>query len=213
MTNQQTQVPVTPAASGAPVASAEAAAPVHIPFGDPGGLGLAAFALTTFVLSVINAGWLNADLTPTVFGLAIFYGGIGQLIAGVWEFANRNTFAAVAFSSYGGFWLSYYFLASSTKLGDDAAKGVGVYLIAWGIFTLYMTIAALRTTNVVLSVFVALTLTFFALAIAELAGAELIGKVGGYLGLITAVLAWYGSFAAVTNSTFKRPVLPVGPRA
>ena len=99
----------------APVTPAPAQAPV--PYGDPAGLGLAAFALTTFVLSVVNAGWIHADLTATVFSLALFYGGIGQIIAGVWEFANRNTFGAVAFSSYGAFWLSFWYLNVATKLG------------------------------------------------------------------------------------------------
>lgn len=197
MTNEQTQTAV----------------PVSVPFGDPGALGLAAFALTTFVLSVVNAGWINADLGPTVLGLALFYGGLGQIIAGIWEFANRNTFGAVAFSSYGAFWLSYWFFASFTKLGSDAATGAGIFLLAWGIFTLYMTVASFRTTLVVSLVFVALTLTFFALAISDLAGSAALGHVGGWLGVITAALAWYGSFASVTNSTFRRTLLPVWPYA
>ncbi len=187
--------------------------PAHVPYGDPAGLGLAAFALTTFVLSVVNAGWIHTDLAPTVLGLALFYGGIGQVIAGIWEFANRNTFGAVAFCSYGLFWLSFWYLNVATKLGADAQTGVGIFLLAWGIFTLYMTIAAFKTTVSTLLVFAALTLTFFALAIGALAGSEFWGHVGGYLGLLTAILAWYGSCASVTNFTFKRKVIPVGPLA
>ena len=188
---------------------APTAPPKAIPFGDPAGLGLAAFALTTFVLSVINAGWAPADVSGVVLGLAMFYGGAVQVIAGVWEFANKNTFGAVAFCSYGGFWLSFWFLSDATKLGADAGKGVGWYLLAWGIFTLYMTVAASRTNISVLLVFIALTLTYFALAVGEWVS-PVWGYVGGYLGVATAILAWYASFATVTNFTYKRTILPMG---
>ncbi|MGN6743493.1 MAG: acetate uptake transporter, partial [Amnibacterium sp.] len=178
----------------------------------PGPLGLAAFALTTFVLSFANAG-LIPGAGAAVLGLAIFYGGLGQIIAGIWEFANKNTFGATAFCSYGGFWLAFWYLVS-TK-GDVAAGGggVGIFLIAFGIFTLYMTVAALRTNLALIAVFAFLTLTFFALGIGAAAGAEGLSRLGGWLGIITALLAWYTSFAIVTNSTFKRVVLPVFPRA
>ncbi len=181
-------------------------------FADPGPLGLAAFALTTFVLSMANSGFI-AGAGSAVLGLALFYGGIVQLVAGIWEFANKNTFGATAFCSYGGFWLAFWFLVVSK--GDVAAggAGVGTFLLAWAIFTLYMTFAAIRTTKAILAVFIALTLTFFALAIGAFSGNAAISHLGGYLGIITAILAWYGSFAVVINSTFKRVVLPVGPSA
>jgi succinate-acetate transporter protein len=194
------------------VAPAENAPPAATPFADPGPLGLAAFALTTFVLSFANAG-IVPGAGAAVLGLAMFYGGVGQLIAGIWEFANKNTFGATAFCSYGGFWLAFWYLVS-TK-GDVAAGGggVGLFLIAFGIFTLYMTVASLRTNGALIGVFAALTLTFFALGIGAAAGSTAITRVGGYLGIITALLAWYASFAIVTNSTFRRVVLPLFPRA
>jgi hypothetical protein len=181
-------------------------------FADPGPLGLAAFALTTFVLSLGNAGIVPTAGTA-VLGLALFYGGAVQLLAGLWEFAKGNTFGATAFASYGAFWMAFWYLVS-TK-GDVAAgsSGVGVFLLAFGIFTLYMTIASLKTTGALIAVFAFLTLTFFALALGALTGAAGLSTFGGYLGLITALLAWYASFAGVTNSTFKRVVLPVFPRA
>jgi succinate-acetate transporter protein len=179
---------------------------------DPGPLGLAAFALTTFVLSLGNAG-----IVPTagvaVLGLALFYGGVTQLLAGMWEFAKGNTFGATAFASYGAFWLGFWYLVSTKGDGAAGSAGVGVFLLAFGIFTLYMTVAALKTTGALIAVFAFLTLTFFALALGELTGASALSKLGGYLGLVTAILAWYTSFAGVTNSTFKRVVLPVFPRA
>jgi uncharacterized protein len=183
--------------------------PATSPFGDPGALGLAAFALTTFVLSVANAGLIPS--AASVLGLALFYGGIAQMVAGVWEFANRNTFGATAFLSYGGFWLAFWYLLSTDGASEAGASGVGVFLLAWGIFTLYMTVAAIKTTGSILAVFVALTLTFFALALGELTGSAVLSHLGGWLGIVTAVLAWYGSFAVVLNSTYRRTVLPVWP--
>jgi succinate-acetate transporter protein len=182
-----------------------AAAP---PFADPGALGLGAFALTTFVLSFSNAGF-QAGAGATVLGLALFMGGIAQFVAGIWEFANKNTFGATAFCSFGAFWMAFWFLNTSGVA--VTAAGVGVFLLAWTIFTLYMTFAALKTNGVILSVFIALTLTFLFLTIGAFAGSEGITHVGGYLGIITAILAWYGSLATVLNSTFKRSVLPVWP--
>jgi hypothetical protein len=176
---------------------------------DPAALGLAGFAMTTFVLSLANSG-IIAGAGAAVLGLALFYGGIAQLLAGMWEFVKGNTFGAVAFSSYGAFWLSFWFLL--TTGGDKAAgaAGVGAYLLAWTIFTAFMTIGAVKSSRVVLLVFIALTLTFLFLTIHAFSGVAAMGQIGGYLGLVTAVLAWYGAAASVINSTWKRTVLPVG---
>jgi succinate-acetate transporter protein len=183
---------------------------------DPGPLGLAGFAMTTFVLSCVNSGLIPKTVEPVVFGLAFFYGGLAQLLAGMWEFVKGNTFGAVAFTSFGAFWLSFWYLDSHPELlkaaGSNANKGVGTFLLAWAIFTLYMTVASLRTTLALIAVFVALTVTFFLLAIGQYATSSSITKAGGWVGLLTAALAWYASFAAVTNSTYKRVVLPVFPR-
>ena len=182
---------------------------------DPGPLGLAAFATTTFVLSVFNAGLLSSDLEAVVLPLALFYGGLAQLLAGMWEFRNANTFGALAFSSYGAFWLSFAAYVKFIAPGLPAASAsaaTGLFLLAWTIFTAYMMIAALRVNGAVAAVLVALFLTFLLLTIAELAGASAIGKVGGWVGIITALLAWYASAAGVINSTWKRAVLPVWAR-
>lgn len=187
---------------------------------DPAPLGLAAFAGTTFFLSVVNTGMLSDTVTAAVLGLALFYGGLAQLLAGMWEFANRNTFGALAFSSYGAFWLSFWYLSDHVVPGLDKAKAnpsdighaVGLYLLVWAIFTAYMTIAATRVSGAVLAVFVFLTLTFIALSVGDFATSTGWGKLGGWLGLITAVLAWYASLAGVANATFKRAVFPTLPR-
>lgn len=198
-----TSTEVSPQASSSP------------PFADPAALGLGAFAMTTFVLSAINAGLIVKADEPVVLGLALFYGGLAQFGAGIWEFANRNVFGATAFCSYGAFWLSFWFLSqfSAASLpAADAGKAVGLYLLAWAIFTAYMTIAAWRVSMGVFAVFVALTLTFIALFIGAFAGSAAMTMLGGWLGLVTALIAWYCSLAVVANFTFKRVLLPVGPR-
>lgn len=178
---------------------------------DPAGLGLAGFAMTTFLLSLANTHILHES--GEVLGLAVFYGGAAQLFAGLWEFAKGNTFGATAFCSYGAFWLSFWYLLMNTPASSVGGNAIAAYLFAWAIFTAYMTIGAMKTTNVVFSVFFFLTLTFVALGLGALApGHEAWTKVGGWLGLLTALLAWYGSFATVANATHKRTILPVGPR-
>jgi hypothetical protein len=197
---------------------------------DPGPLGLAAFAGTTFMLSMINAGLVGngtlvgGGLLSMVAGLALAYGGIVQLIAGLWEFRTGNTFGAVAFCSYGAFWISFFLIVQLGVPGVVAAKasgeifsGLSLYLYMWAIFTAYMFIASLRTTGAVALVFLLLAITFLVLGIGN---ASLVGgtaatngtvKLGGWIGLATAIVAWYASFAAVINSTFGRVVAPVFP--
>ncbi|MFL5816921.1 MAG: acetate uptake transporter [Conexibacter sp.] len=181
---------------------------------DPGPLGLAAFALTTFVLSMFNAGLVSRAGEPVVLGLALAYGGIAQVLAGMWEFRTGNTFGAVAFTSFGAFWLSFFayvtFYADEVPAAD-AGHAVGLYLIAWGIFTTYMLVASLRTTAAIALVFLLLAATFFALGIGNSGGNDSIVKLGGWLGLATAVAAWYASFAAVVNATFGRTLMPIVP--
>jgi uncharacterized protein len=185
-----------------------------IKIADPGPLGLAAFAMTTFVLSMFNADLVSRSGEAIVLGLALAYGGIAQVLAGMWEFRTGNTFGAVAFTSYGAFWISFWAFVQFYAAGvpaADAGHAVGLYLIAWGIFTAYMSIAALRTSGAVLAVFVLLTATFFVLGIGNAHGSDSVVKLGGWLGLATAIAAWYASFAAVTNATFGRTVIPVRP--
>ncbi|HET8615791.1 MAG TPA: acetate uptake transporter [Actinomycetales bacterium] len=181
---------------------------------DPAPLGLAGFAMTTFFLSIVNAGILPKTVEGVVLGLALFYGGLAQLLAGMWEFAKGNTFGAVAFSSYGAFWLSFWYLVAHTDLsaaGADAEKGVGTYLLGWTIFTAYMMLASFRVSGVVAAVFVALTVTFALLTVGALATSDSWTKIGGYIGILTAIFAWYGSFASVFNFTNKRAAVPVWP--
>jgi len=195
-----------PVAAERPVASSWSPA-------NPAPLGLAAFAMTTFVLSMFNANLVNEKGVPVVLGLALVYGGIVQVLAGMWEFRAGNTFGAVAFSSFGAFWISFWALEVfyAKSIGGNVGHSVGVYLWAWAIFTAYMTVAALRVNAAVLLVFMLLTVTFVLLAIGAVGAHTTVTHWGGYLGLATAAAAWYASFAAVVNSTFGRTVMPLIP--
>jgi hypothetical protein len=186
--------------------------PVAPAIADPAPLGLAAFALTTFVLSFFNAGLVSDKGEPVVLGLALAYGGIAQLLAGMWEYRNNNTFGATAFSSFGAFWISFFILVQfqEDKIPTaNAGDAVGLYLIAWGIFTTYMLVASFRVSAAVMLVFLLLAVTFFLLGIGDSSGTDSITKAGGWFGIATAIAAWYASFASVTNKTFGRIVLPV----
>ncbi|MGB6165889.1 MAG: acetate uptake transporter [Pseudonocardiaceae bacterium] len=181
---------------------------------DPAPLGLAAFAMTTFVLSCVNAGLVPKAIEPVVLPLALCYGGLGQLLAGMWEFRKANTFGALAFSSYGAFWLSFAAYVKFIAPGLPAASSAsatGLFLLAWTIFTATMTVASLRVSGAVAAVFIVLLATFVSLTIGAYGGDATMTHLGGYLGIGTAALAWYASFAGVTNATFKKTVLPLFP--
>lgn len=184
---------------------------------DPVPLGIAGFGMTTFILSCINAGFfVGATAAPMVLGLAIFYGGVVQLLAGMWAFRRGETFAAVAFCSYGGgFWLSYFFLAYVILphlAPSVAGNAVGLYLLGWLIFTFYMSIAALRTSVAILWVFITLTATYLLLVLANFGVAtSSLTPIAGYAGITCGVAAWYVAFAHVVNATFGRDLIPMRP--
>jgi succinate-acetate transporter protein len=180
---------------------------------DPAPLGLAGFALTTFLLSAFNAGWTKGSGLEFL-GYAFAYGGVTQLLAGMWEFRNRNVFGATAFSSYGAFWigLALYFElgAPSAKTASQLHNDLGWILLSFAIFTLYMTIWSAATNLAVMAVFVVLEVTLVVLFIANFSNSTGATHLGGYLGIATAVLAWYASAAGVINGMRGRTVLFVG---
>jgi uncharacterized protein len=184
---------------------------------DPGPLGLAAFAMTTFVLSVFNANIIGAAaLSAVVLPLALFYGGVVQILAGMWEFRKNNTFGALAFSSYGAFWITFAWYLRYVAAGLPVVReheAAALFLLAWTIFTGYMLLASFGTTKVLTLTFACLFGTFLLLAIGKLAAppnANIL-KAGGWLGLVTALLAWYHSASGVTTATLGRIILPVFP--
>src|SRR5690348_12143129 len=161
------------------------------------------FGLTTFVLSLVNAGVIKAGGdVKVVIGLAVFYGGLAQLLAGMWELRNGNTFGATAFTSYGAFWLAYAAifvpgLGVTVTHISNPHPAVGLFLIGWVIFTAMMTLGAARLNGALLAVFVLLTLTYASLAVGEITGNAFFGHLGGWLGIGTAIAAWYAALAGV----------------
>ncbi len=182
------------------------------PAADPAPLGLAAFALTTFLLSAANAGWMSSASGDAWLGYAFAYGGLGQLLAGMWEFRNRNVFGATAFSTYGGFWigLGLWALLVAPAAGAKAGKDVAWILLAFAIFNTYMLFWSTMVNTAVFAVFLTLELTEVILFIGNFAGNANIVKFGGYVGILTALCAWYASAAGVANGMRGTPLLPVG---
>ena len=187
------------------------------PFADPAPLGLGAFALTTFLLSAHNA--FGGGTVPLLafFGFAVFYGGMGQFIAGLLEFRNNNVFGATAFTTYGAFWMGLSAFVGLILLGKVAAADIAPaqawVVLAFAIFNTYMLLWASRVNLAVFAVFLTLELTEILLVLGNLnkdvAGGGLIAM-AGYMGLLTAAAAWYASAAGVVNGMSSHPVLPVG---
>jgi len=189
--------------------SAERTETVAQAHANPAPLGLSAFALTTFVLSVANAGIIPTT-DGTFLGVAFAFGGLCQLLAGMWEFRAGNTLGATAFASYGAFWISFaYGVVTKTISGP----GASYYLLAWGILTFVFLLGALRTNGALISVFFFLTITFLALSIGFFNDSTTWHNIGGWLGIITAILAEYTALAGILSSgksAFQLPTFPIG---
>ncbi|HUK71918.1 MAG TPA: acetate uptake transporter [Streptosporangiaceae bacterium] len=206
------------------------------PIADPAPLGLAAFALTTFLLSAKNAGWMTSATGDAFLGYALAYGGLAQLLAGMWEFRNRNVFGATAFSTYGGFWIGLglwvllvarpKFAAAALLVPKPAAliataaavtttnHDLGWILLAFAIFNTYMLLWSTQVNAAVFGVFLTLEATEIILFIGNFLSSSPTPtttiKVGGYVGVVTAAVAWYASAALISRGMGGRLALPVG---
>jgi len=197
------------------MAEVRTAAPPAI--ANPAALGLGGFALTTFLLSAHNAMGAGTEPLLPFFGYAIFYGGLAQFAAGMWEFKTGNTFGATAFSTYGGFWMglaAWVVLVLWGKVpATDITVSLGWILLAFAIFNTYMLFWSARVNVSVFAVFLTLEITEILLFLGNFSGnkaGEGLVALGGWMGLITAIVAWYGSAAVVANSMRSKPILPVG---
>lgn len=180
-----------------------------------GALGLGGFALSTFILNIVNAGWVDAKTIGIVMPVAMFYGGLAQFMAGMWDVKRGDTFGATCFSSFGAFWMglaTFFFLKLAGVAGfvDVTPAGVAIVLIAWGIFTFYATIASLKLPKAVTWVFITLTILFFLLAIGEFV--PIVHTIAGYEGVLCALIAWYASAGILINTTHGKTILPLGER-
>jgi hypothetical protein len=185
---------------------------------DPGPLGLAAFAATTFILCSANAGIMDPSLKTVFIPIALIYGGLIQILVGMWEYKKNNTFGATAFTSYGAFWIALAImvifeithLLPFPKFAAGTNPAHGWFLLAFTIFTFYMWIGTFRLNNALLITFTVLELAFIFLTLSNFG---VMGhEIGGYFGLAAAAGAWYTSAAGVLNPLFGKTVLPVGPR-
>ncbi|MCW4026807.1 MAG: acetate uptake transporter [Candidatus Bathyarchaeota archaeon] len=180
---------------------------------NPAPLGLMGFGMTTVLLNLVNAGLIGKDALGMILPMGIFYGGLAQVIAGLLEAKQGNTFGATAFTSYGLFWLSFVALHFLPALGlsqAPSATSLAAYLIMWGIFTGFMSIATLKSNTALQVVFVSLTILFFILAVGDLTGAPLIKTLGGYEGIFCGFSAIYLAMAEILNESYNRTVLPIG---
>ncbi|OKL56598.1 Acetate permease A [Talaromyces atroroseus] len=197
-------------------------------FANPAPLGLSAFALTTFVLGCINMDTRGISMPNIVVGLAFGYGGLVQLLAGMWEMAVGNTFGATALASYGGFWISFaivftpggfniedQLLNADNGSTDMFYNSLGLFLMGWFIFTTVLLVCTLRSTIAFFSLFFSLDLAFMLLGIGYLVRTDAgdptpsIIKAGGFFALLAAFLAWYNALAGIADSSNSFFIIPV----
>ncbi|MFI8183947.1 acetate uptake transporter [Actinacidiphila glaucinigra] len=180
---------------------------------DPAPLGLAAFGATTLMVSLFNAG-VRPELVAAVFPTAFLFGGVIQLVAGIFELKQGGTFGGTAFSAFGAFWMAYAVyghFVEPTLPPDQAHFATGMFALPWTIISFYLTIATLRTTGVLLALFGSATTTLTVLTVAEFVDSDPARRIGGAIGLVTAALALYASFAGVINTTWGRHMIPTFP--
>lgn len=193
------------------VAETEPLQAAATPIVNPAPLGLSAFALTTFVLSAANAQLFTGE--SIVIGLALFYGGLVQILAGMWEFKVGNTFGATAFSSYGAFWIAFGASVQMKWIPAPPSQAIVFFLLGWTIFTLLLFLCTFRTNLALILLFGLLTVTFALLTVHAFGGSPSVGQMGGYLGIATALVAWYNALAGLLVSSKAGYTLPVGPRS
>jgi uncharacterized protein len=206
MSSTASEVPI-PAGPPAPAAVSPSLA-------DAAPTGLACFAITTFLLSMVNANFVTPVIQPMVLGVALMVGGIAQFAAGMWEFRAGNTFGGMLFTVFGGFWLALWAIVQfyvKEIPPREVGNALGLFLIAFAMFTLIMFVASLKTTRAATVVLGLLFITFLLLGIGNAGTHTTIIHWGGYFGLVTAAGAGYIALAGVTNETFGRTVLPVWP--
>lgn len=178
---------------------------------NPAPLGLMGFGMTTVLLNLSNAGLLDSSSLGVILSMGIFYGGLAQIFAGMWEMKRGNTLGATAFSSFGLFWISLVALEVFPVLGwveEPSGQVMAAYLFMWGIFTALMTLATFKANRVLQVVLVTLTVLFFLLAVADASDNLIIKMVAGYEGIFCGLSAIYLATADIINDTYQRTILP-----
>jgi len=181
-----------------------------IPLANPGPLGLLGFGMTTVLLNLHNAGLYPLNVVIIAMGLAL--GGLAQIIAGIFDFKNGNTFGGTAFCAYGTFWWSLILLWYWPTSGPAAASSalvMGYYFLLWGVFTGFMFIGTIKISGSLMFVFATLTILFFLLAIENFSGATVVGKIAGVEGTVCGLSAIYTSVGTVINGEWGRKIFPL----
>jgi succinate-acetate transporter protein len=181
---------------------------------NPAPLGLMGFGMTTVLLNFHNAGFYPLD--SMILAMGIFYGGIAQIIAGIFEWKKGNTFATTAFISYGSFWLTLVALVLLPRTtfglaGPIKESAFAAYLVMWGLFTLVLFFGTLRLNKALQVVFSSLVVLFFLLAIGDATGNKTITLIAGWEGLFCGFSAIYAGLAQVLNEVYGKIVWPLGP--
>ncbi len=205
---------LTTATPIAPAAAADVPAKIALTdtSANPAPLGLLCFALTTIMLSAHNAGLFALD--AMILAMAVFYGGMAQIFAGIFEWRKANTFATTAFISYGGFWLTLAGIIVLPKLGlADRPSNVAMaaYLGIWGLMSFVMFIATLRLNRALQVTFFLLTVAFALLSIGDLISSPALTTLAGWEGIVLGFSAMYTGLAQVLNEVYGRVIWPLGP--
>lgn len=176
-------------------------------FVNPAPLTLVSFGITTVLLSLVNANILTAQSMGIVLAVALPVGGVIQLLAGMWDFARNNMFGAITSATFGGFWLSFWFIENTSSI--PAAEGVGYYLMLYGLFSTCLWVATWYLDRMTFILFTVLCLTFLLLVLGQF-GIAGMSVAGGYAGIITGFIALYGAAAHVINNAAGKTVLSIG---
>jgi succinate-acetate transporter protein len=177
---------------------------------NPGPLGLIGFGMTTILLNLHNVGVV--ELTVVIVAMGFALGGIAQIIAGIFELRQGNTFGGTAFTAYGLFWWSLIFIWATplSSISNADAMSLAFYLMLWGIFTLCMFVGTLRHNRATQMVFLSLSILFFGLSLGDFTGIETIRQISGWIGLFCGASAIYNAMGQIINGEFGRPVVPLG---
>jgi len=177
---------------------------------NPAPLGLCAFGMTTILLSLHNAG--ITGLSSPIVSMALFYGGLAQLVVGLMEWKKNNTFGMVTFASFGLFWISFAALLMMPALGlatAPSAPDLAAFLFVWGILIVGLFICSLKMHRILQITLAAVVLLVVLLVTANLTGSHLIHTLAGFMGIIAGALALFMGIGAVINEIYGSRVVPV----
>lgn len=177
---------------------------------NPGPLGLLAFGMTTVLLNLCNAGILPFSIVIIAMGIAL--GGLAQIIAGIRELCQGNTFGGTAFTAYGLFWWSFVLIKINPfgAIAPADAQSLGWYLLLWGIFTFFMFIGTLKHNRATQVVFGSLTVLFILLAIGDFTGIHAIHTIAGFVGIFCGLSAIYNAMGQILNAEYGKTIIPLG---